>query len=130
MYSSQVCPSPFYQFQQGVEKLNHFSGLPLHLFAGGGDGELRAALPLLLLAGGGGVQGVGVRIWSSLCDCEVDELIYKNDFVVPDGKVSDAKFMKQSSGGRETETSKTLDITGLGTLLGAITVEEANTLSV
>ena len=34
--------------------------------------------------------------------------------------------MKQSSGGRETETSNTLDITGLGTLLGAITVEEAN----
>ena len=64
------------------------------------------------MAGGGGVQGVGVRIWSSLCDCEVDELIYKNDFVVPDGKVSDAKFMKQSSGGRETETLNTLDIRG------------------
>ena len=55
---------------------------------------------------------VGVRIWSSLCDWEVDELIYKNDFVVPDGKVSDAKFMKQSSGGRETETLNTLDIRG------------------
>ena len=53
----------------------------------------------------------------------------RNDSVVLDGRVSDARFMKQSSGGRETETSKTLDITGLGTLLGAITVEEANSLA-
>ena len=54
----------------------------------------------------------------------------RKDSVIFDGKVSDARFMKQSSGGRETETSKTFDITGLGTLLGAITVEEANTLSI
>ena len=50
----------------------------------------------------------------------------RKDSVVFDGLVSDARFMKQSSGDRETETSNTLDIKGLGTLLGAITVEEAN----
>ena len=46
-----------------------------------------------------------------------DELKEKNDSVVPVGKVSDARCMKQSSGDRETETSNTLDITCLGTLL-------------
>ena len=45
----------------------------------------------------------------------------RKDSVVFDGKVSDEKFMK--TGGRETETSNTLNIAGL---FGAITVEEAN----
>ena len=53
-------------------------------------------------------------------------MLDRKDSVVFDGKVSDARFMKESSGGRQTETSNTLDITGLGTLLGEITVEEAN----
>jgi hypothetical protein len=57
-------------------------------------------------------------------------LIDKTDSVVPDDNESDARFMKQSSGGRETETSNTLDITGLGALLGPMTVEEANSLAV
>ena len=75
--------------------------------------EIRAGLPLPLWAGCVGVQGGGVRIGSSVCDCDVDELIVIDGSIVSDGKVSDTRLIKQSSGGEETETSKILDITVL-----------------
>ena len=98
---------------------------------GSSDRGLRAGLPLPLLAGGGGVQGGGVRMGTGggvrmgTSVTEVDEL------VVMDGSVKEARLMKQSSGGKETETSKTLDITVLVVLLallGPMTVDEANSL--